>query len=279
VTAASQASAQYGWLQNDDFEEGQNVGCSMAVGDGSAFAALFTASPTWYPYEIERIRILHCGAGDGIITFTIWQDAGNLNPGTLLFASSDTYLFSGTPGGAQFIDIVIPPGTVPMITNGTIRVGIDVLFSSPGFAYDISGITANRNFFRNGTTWSYTENFPLNLPGDWVLRLGVVTPPTAVDDEQVPSGFALVGNFPNPFNPTTTIRYDVPVRGGHVNLSVFDVTGRHVQTLVDDHRDGGRFDVQWDGRGARGERLGSGVYFLRMRAGAFTEAKKIVLLE
>jgi flagellar hook assembly protein FlgD len=79
----------------------------------------------------------------------------------------------------------------------------------------------------------------------------------------------LHANIPNPFNPVTTIQYDVPAGGADVNIAVFDVSGRRVRTLVNEHRNAGRFSAQWNGADDRGGRVASGVYFYRMRAGDF----------
>ena len=108
--------------------------------------------------------------------------------------------------------------------------------------------------------------------------IGAVTT-TGVGDTPVPESFALHANVPNPFNPITTIGYDVPAAGAQVNISVYDVAGRHVRTLIDEHRPAGVFSVPWNGEDDRGQRVASGVYFYRMRAGDFVETKKMVLLK
>jgi hypothetical protein len=102
---------------------------------------------------------------------------------------------------------------------------------------------------------------------------------TAVFAERTPSSYRLHQNFPNPFNPTTTIHFDIPRGGGHVRLQIFDVTGRHVRTLVDGfHPMGGR-SVDWDGRDARGRRVTAGLYFYRLEAPDFTDTRKLILLK
>lgn len=102
---------------------------------------------------------------------------------------------------------------------------------------------------------------------------------TGVQDEPIPNRFALHANVPNPFNPVTTIAYEIPAGGADVNISVYDVAGRRVRILVDEHRPAGVFSVPWKGDDERGQRAASGVYFYRMRAGKFVETKKMVLLK
>ncbi|MCK4548776.1 MAG: T9SS type A sorting domain-containing protein, partial [Candidatus Krumholzibacteria bacterium] len=116
--------------------------------------------------------------------------------------------------------------------------------------------------------------------------VGTVTQPfvlSAVSGEEeedggVPKAFALMQNVPNPFNPSTTIYYDVPSGGGNVSLRVYDVSGRLVRTLVNGHEAEGSRSVTWDGMGDRGQSIASGIYFYRMTAQGFAETKKMVLL-
>ncbi len=91
--------------------------------------------------------------------------------------------------------------------------------------------------------------------------------------------FNLEQNTPNPFNPVTTIAYQVPTGGGDVTIEVFDVAGRLVTTLVDERRPAGRHEVSWLGRDSNGEDVASGVYFCRMNAGEKEMTRKMLLLK
>ncbi|HET6348520.1 MAG TPA: FlgD immunoglobulin-like domain containing protein [Candidatus Krumholzibacteria bacterium] len=102
---------------------------------------------------------------------------------------------------------------------------------------------------------------------------------TAVGDGAMPRGFALHQNVPNPFNPATTIAYDVPAGGAKVSIRVYDTTGHLVRTLVDGQRPAGTQTAQWDGRNEFGAPVSSGVYFYKMVAGSFVESKRMVLLK
>lgn len=88
----------------------------------------------------------------------------------------------------------------------------------------------------------------------------------------------LAQNHPNPFNPTTTIGYTVPVRS-KVSLQIYDVTGRFVTSLVDESRDAGTHSAVWNGRSATGDPVGSGVYFYRLNVGKDSLTRKMVLLK
>lgn len=87
-----------------------------------------------------------------------------------------------------------------------------------------------------------------------------------------PSKTVLDGNYPNPFNPTTTIGYELPVRT-RVMLNVFTTLGQHVATLVEGEEEAGHHHVQFDATG-----LASGVYLCRMQAGSFVQTRKLMLL-
>jgi hypothetical protein len=91
----------------------------------------------------------------------------------------------------------------------------------------------------------------------------------------------LTATHPNPFGPSTTIRYSVGSRG-RVSLRIFDVAGRVVRTLADREVPPGEYRIAWDGRTDAGLRAASGVYFVRMEArggDAFRATRKLVLLE
>jgi len=94
---------------------------------------------------------------------------------------------------------------------------------------------------------------------------------------QLPCGYALWQNYPNPFNPRTSIGYSV-AREGVVRLSVYNVLGQQIVSLVDGSQGAGRHVVTWDGRDAGGQAVASGLYFCRLEAGDFVQSKKMLLL-
>jgi hypothetical protein len=101
---------------------------------------------------------------------------------------------------------------------------------------------------------------------------------TGVDDGTVPVRIA-VGNYPNPFNPTTSVGYAVP-RTGAVDLSIYDASGRLVRTLVEvPSHDAGRHSVSWDGRDENGVEVAAGVYFARLTVDSESATGKMVLLK
>jgi hypothetical protein len=101
---------------------------------------------------------------------------------------------------------------------------------------------------------------------------------TGIGDEIARYDFSLHQNHPNPFNPTTRIRYELNSRL-HVSLTVFDVQGRKIKQLVNEVKTPGQYTAEWNGTNADGSRVSTGVYFYRIEAGSFVQTKKMVMLK
>lgn len=97
----------------------------------------------------------------------------------------------------------------------------------------------------------------------------------------LPKAFGLAQNYPNPFNPSTTITYNIPEGSDRVavKLTVFNLRGQLVKSLVDDFKGPGQYSVNWDGSDSNGQRVASGVYFYRINAGDFRATRKMVILK
>ena len=93
-----------------------------------------------------------------------------------------------------------------------------------------------------------------------------------------PRQFQLYNNYPNPFNPATTISYDLPI-SAPVKVDVLNILGQHVRTLVDETQSAGHYEVVWDSKDNQGRTVTSGVYIYRITTGDFTNSKKMVLLK
>jgi len=89
--------------------------------------------------------------------------------------------------------------------------------------------------------------------------------------------FRLEANYPNPFNPSTEIRYEIP-SPLPVKLVVFDLLGREVKVLVDGIQSPGEHRISWDGRNSTGQNVGSGTYLIRLDAGDYTQTQKLILV-
>ena len=116
------------------------------------------------------------------------------------------------------------------------------------------------------------------LAGD-AVEIAISDPGAAKAAAQTrPEALSLADNFPNPFNPTTTIQYALP-QAADVELTVYNVVGQPVRTLVVEYQSAGRYAVEWDATDDSGHSLSSGMYFYRLQAGEeFREVKKMLLL-
>ncbi|MCL5021714.1 MAG: T9SS type A sorting domain-containing protein, partial [Bacteroidetes bacterium] len=108
-----------------------------------------------------------------------------------------------------------------------------------------------------------------------------VTPetPTAITAKPVqPTGFALDQNYPNPFNPTTQIAFSIPAQM-HVSVTIFNILGEKVATLVNANLSAGEHLLTWNALNQNGEMMPTGVYFYRLSTPTFTAVKKMLLLK
>jgi len=203
---------------------------------------------------------------------------------TLNQSASFTLTISGGPASGAGCNIATRYGTLGVVSstlklsNGelthitnTAMTGGSISFQ---FNYIYNGIQRIDTIFANGLS---TNSNGSSSGDQWNWAVGkrlVVATPTAVENEwQSPREFGLVQNFPNPFNPATTIRYSIP-KSTQVILKVYDAGGREIATLVDESQQPGAHQVKWNSEG-----LPSGIYFYRILAGNYADTKKMILLK
>jgi hypothetical protein len=120
------------------------------------------------------------------------------------------------------------------------------------------GGTSQRDDFSNAVT---------------ILKYGQITVSVGEEDLGLPVEFSLSQNYPNPFNPSTTIRFALP-KSGHVELKIYNTLGQEVATLVNEEKVAGTYSMQWNA-----SRVASGVYFYQLKAGEFSQTRKLLLLK
>ena len=120
-------------------------------------------------------------------------------------------------------------------------------------------------FVDNNTGWAVGTN-------GLILKYQGVTSIGEERINRIPSEYFLSNNFPNPFNPSTTIRYSIP-QSTNVTIKVFDILGSEIETLVNKEKPSGTYEITWNA-----ENLPSGIYFYQLKAGSFVETKKMILL-
>ncbi|MFC1730708.1 T9SS type A sorting domain-containing protein [candidate division KSB1 bacterium] len=130
------------------------------------------------------------------------------------------------------------------------------------------------------------ENGVVTIPNLTIVkdnyRLTVSIDPTTVsspnDELEIPTDFMLRVNYPNPFNPTTTIKFDIP-KQVHVKIKIFNILGQVVKDLVDEEKEAGFHEIMWNGTNEAGLHVSSGLYFYRIQAGEFSAVKKMLLIK
>ena len=167
---------------------------------------------------------------------------------------------------------------VSIATNYYVQVATDSLFNTlivndstlTDSTKAISGLQTN--------TWYYWRVNGRNSygQGQWSATWMFKTKPVVglqVIGNEIPNEFKLIQNYPNPFNPITKIRFDLP-KNANVKLTIYDMLGREIETLVNEQLNAGRYEVAFDGT-----KYTSGVYYYRLNAGEFVETKKMILVK
>ena len=102
--------------------------------------------------------------------------------------------------------------------------------------------------------------------------------PLGIEDENLPTGFQLMPAYPNPFNPVTTIRYQLPTTSD-VKMTVYDILGKEVNVLLHEQKNSGTYALQWNGTNRFGQPVASGTYFIIMEALNFNQIQKVLLIK
>ena len=267
------------------------VGQTMAVEDGSvtpvnkATAGLYIYTP-W----IGGGGGGQSGKGGNYLFWDLWYNVfafgsalaapakpKTLGPGSLDAAQAEIVTSTGPTltweavAGAQLYEIYVsrePYGAENLVYENLYVAGALASFGLPAGTL-VSGVRYRWNMAATnlaGTSdFSDRRYFRVEVATE-AAHGGAATQVGAAD-----AGYSLEQNFPNPFNAVTSIRFTLP-SAGEAKITVFDLAGREVSVLAEGHFAAGTHQVSW-----RADSVGSGVYFCRLEAGAFTETKRLVL--
>lgn len=136
--------------------------------------------------------------------------------------------------------------------------------------------TVNEKYFYKITAVDFNGNespYSLEISEDNII--------TSIGDDNsknLPNVFRLDQNYPNPFNPTTHISYQLP-KSVYVNLTIYNVLGVKIRTLVNEWKSTGFYEVEWDGKDESGNGVSSGIYIYRINAGKYSESKKMAFMK
>ena len=163
-------------------------------------------------------------------------------------------------------------------TSFGIQVSTDSLFGAIIFdsVVSISQVTVPSGMLSNNVRYYWkVRGSNVSGSGPWSVIWNFTSAPLAFhqNGDAIPKEFKLYNNFPNPFNPATNIRFDVP-KSGNVEISVYDMLGKEITTLVNLQLQPGTYETEWDASG-----YSSGIYYYKITCGDFTQTKKMVLVK
>jgi len=162
----------------------------------------------------------------------------------------------------------------PITGSALIDSGVAVQGINDGYigtAPDLGAYEYGGEYWIPGITWDVDSIFGETFTEVIELNIGE-------NPNRIPTGFHLYPAFPNPFNPITTLRYDLP-ENSFVTIIIYDILGREVKSLINQTQNGGYKSILWDGTNDHGHSMSTGVYLYSIQAGNYVRTKKMVLLK
>lgn len=220
---------------------------------------------------------LFAATQDTDITTTVLAAVGEtqINAGDSLVKNLTVYSANSQIQGTLTIDGTAPTFPVEVIADNvdSAQAAVYVDQSTGDFSIPVSNKISSYTVSPIFLPGNYNVPSVQAHPGDTGIKLDVTTTAVRTSGRSVPTRFSLGQSYPNPFNPTTTIVYDV-ASTGKVTIAVYNILGQKVATLVDGILTPGQYSARFDGT-----RFASGVYLYVMSAGNFSSAKKFVLMK
>ena len=168
--------------------------------------------------------------------------------------------------------------SVQTASSYKVQLSVDSIFSSPilDSSVSVDSILVPSNILVNNTRYYWRINATNIIgTGPWstIWHFNTLLVGTGNNYTEIPKEFKLYTNYPNPFNPTTIIKFDIP-KEIHVKIVIYDIQGKTIQTLLESKVNAGKYEIEWNGTN-----YPSGVYFYKMETGEYTSVKKMVLLK
>jgi regulation of enolase protein 1 (concanavalin A-like superfamily) len=202
------------------------------------------------------------------------------NPiGALAFTAEADYFFNvNEPIIPE--DGILNTVSISVVGNGNVVLTPSETVYECGDVVELAAVSPEGWMFESwsGDLTGSSNPESLTIDGPKRLTATFTQTPTAIDDEEIPLGYELLGARPNPFNPSTNIMFHLPQRT-RVRIDIFDVRGRLVRRLLDENRPSGRHGVSWDGSNESGVPVASGVYIAQLIAGPYQNSIRMVLLK
>ena len=229
----------------------KSYGAAPGLEPADGYAALMSAYATYGKFDL-----VNAVAAD--LSMHTWYEMGPTDKMEVLINAGsgwEGYQFEGNSGGWTYVQLDLTDWPVYGNLLGYSNITFALHFISSANIPKPEGAFVDNVVIRKQTTSAVGEN-----------------------DKAIPEVFELNQNYPNPFNPQTSIAYSLP-RDADVTLTIYNIFGQKVRTVVDQKVKAGYHTVQWDGVDTYGSKVASGVYFYKISAGTFTAMKKMILVE
>ncbi|MBN8584393.1 MAG: T9SS type A sorting domain-containing protein [Ignavibacteria bacterium] len=258
---------QWGWLGKSDGLLKTTDGCSTWVNQNIGISGVSIYEVSFINYNTGWI----CGSSGHILKTT--NGSGVTPP-----AQAPTLTSPPNNSTGQSITPLLQWNSVPNAVNYRVQVSIDV-FNSTVLDYDTVSVTQLQvpPGFLNNNVLYYWRVTALNIGGQgpwsvvWNFRTGLVG--INQTGNEIPSVYKLYNNYPNPFNPVTKIKFDIPQQS-FTKLIIYDISGKEVSMLVNEQLNPGSYEADFDA-----SKLPSGVYFYKISSGGYAQVKKMILVK
>jgi hypothetical protein len=237
-----------------------NACCTDANGDYDSYLEL-------YNYGDEEVDIGGMVITDNLNNYDNYYQIPTANDSTIIQPSGFLLLWTDKESEQGVlhleIELLSRGGEVGLFMSDSTTVVDTLIFVAQ------SADTAYGRYPDSSATWQLMDPTPgsTNIGG---LSIN--------DNIVIPSRYTLHQNFPNPFNPVTTLRYELPEQAT-VNITIYDMLGKHVKTLINQTQNAGYKSVIWDATNDYGKPVSAGIYLYQIQAGEYMQTKKMVLLK
>lgn len=240
----------------------------------------FTAASNWAIDQIVVVAdYIDTSSVDGFNVYIYLNNNGT--SGTLIYsAENQPYTFSIYDYFSVYNTITLETPAKLIAGNYFISVQFNNNSGNLGWYWtQVNGSFGEIAMFRNYSTYCSSwaplyHCLPTGFTDMYFELWGTTDAPTNIEEQLTsPSTFSLEQNYPNPFNPSTNIKYSIP-QSSNVVLKIYDVLGNKVTTLINEEKPAGNYEVDFDA-----SNLSSGTYFYQLRAGAYIETKKMILMK
>lgn len=191
---------------------------------------------------------------------------------------------AGGPLSAAGTNIAVKQGTInPVAGSGLQKIGSELTHTTPkspagdtvsfDFQYTAPMVTTTDTLFANGNSVDLSGSSSGDMWNFAPNKAVQISSASGISNNSTVTEYNLYQNFPNPFNPSTSIKFDI-AKSGYVSLNVYDMSGKEIRTLVNGYRQGGNYEVNFNAEG-----LSSGIYYCRLQTADYSSIIKMTLLK